>query len=208
MNLICFYNSEMPVYSVTEENEIFCAYILNKIKEEEIKKEDFDNKIFKLVDNKIVSENYEVKLYAESETDSLDPIRENSKYYDKTYCFDKYELFEIVEGSFEEIQLNKNFFVCAECGKIVKSQDEIFGNCCEDCYVNHMQINEEDAEEFYTEYEKISKVSNVVEAFENSIKLYSTASQKISDKAKSLILAYLEKEKIEEKYYHMFLGGF
>ena len=206
MNLICFYNSEEPVYSVTEETENFCVYILDQISKG-INKRDFDNKIYKLIDGRFVAEDYKVPLTVPSVPDSLEPITENAKNYQRTFCFDKYNLYEVNNGVFSKLRIDKEIFICKDCGKIMLSQN--FNGYCEDCFINnHMpELSQESARESYTEYEKYSKIFDVIDSFINSIKLFSTQSERISNKAKEIIQDYLDKERIEDKYKKSFLGG-
>ena len=176
--------------------------------------ENFDSKFLYIEDSKFKMKplNKKIKTFSQEKDESVDALikfEELAKGYDEAYIFDQYEIFKYQDNDYKDLdERDYNLSICKHCGKIISGP--LVNDYCPECFVTYgvqevfEQIQSDD-KELYTEYERVSKVMNTVEAFYEKIKDKGTLAVQ---KARKISEQYLGKEQIPEELYETILGGF
>lgn len=176
--------------------------------------ENFDSKFLYIEDSKFKMKplNKKIKTFSQEKDESVDALikfEELAKGYDEAYIFDQYEIFKYQDNDYKDLdERDYKLSICKHCGKIISGP--LVNDYCPECFVTYgvqevfEQIQSDD-KELYTEYETVSKVMNIVEAFYEKIKDKGTLAVQ---KARKISEQYLGKEQIPEELYETILGGF
>lgn len=213
MKLISYINNGEPVFSLVEDKDIqmVISILMNDyIGKGKIDTENFTNKLISIKNGKLSFSPTSVNV--EITPDPIDTFERTAKLNGGiAYFFDPFYVWEY-EGVYKELSKNSyELITCSQCGKRILRKDSTAGYCM-DCFVkdgmkNMFEEAKNSLSEEYTEFETLSKIFETADSFKKKVGDYLPL-PKVSASAKAIILDYVKKEKLPEKYIDVVVGGF